>query len=111
GERIGLVEAGFKKGVTEMVQESRVSLLGSLISQTALALDNAQRYEVRQHALHREQTLREITDKMRAAISLEQLIKTTAEELSQHFMAEYALVDLGLDASTESLGQADNGQS
>ncbi len=55
----------------------------------------------------REQTIREITDKMRAATNLEQLVKTAAEELGQRFSAEYALVELGFETD---VGGGDNGQ-
>jgi GAF domain-containing protein len=47
----------------------------------------------------REQTIREITEKMRAATSLDQLIQTAAQELGQRFGAEYTLVELGIEDS------------
>ncbi len=54
--------------------------------------------ETRQHAA-REQAIREVTDRLRAATSLDTLIKTAAEELGRRFSADYARVDLGVDAS------------
>ena len=59
--------------------------------------------QVEQRA-RREQTIREITEKMRAATSLEHLIQTAAEELGRRFSAEYALVDFGIEST-----QAPNG--
>jgi hypothetical protein len=53
--------------------------------------------------------IREITEKMRAAINLEDLIKTTAKELGQHFSADYAFVELGLDTRAEAVEQPENG--
>jgi PAS domain S-box-containing protein len=47
--------------------------------------------------VERERTIREITDKMQTAVSLEELVKTVTQELSQRFSAEYVLVDLGTE--------------
>ena len=77
-ENIGLVEVGFKEKVDKTVQETQVKLLRTLIDQTAIALENAQRYEASQRAAYREQTIRQITEKMRAATSLDELVKTAA---------------------------------
>jgi PAS domain S-box-containing protein len=65
--------------------------------------------QVEQRA-RREQTIREITEKMRAATSLEQLVKTTAEELGQRFGAEFALVDLGVESNQVSNGKGNQGK-
>jgi len=52
-----------------------------------------------------EQTIREITEKMRSAVNLEQLVKITATELGQHLSAEYAMVDLGVDDTSSPSNQ------
>ncbi|OQY45743.1 MAG: hypothetical protein B6242_09530 [Anaerolineaceae bacterium 4572_78] len=44
----------------------------------------------------REKAIREITEKMRAATSLEELVKTAASELGQRFSAEHVVVELGV---------------
>ena len=56
----------------------------------------------------REQTIREITDKMRAATSLDQLLKTATEELGERLSAGHAVVELGLAAAMKS-GRQPNG--
>jgi PAS domain S-box-containing protein len=61
--------------------------------------------------VHREQTIREITEKMRAATSLEQLIKTATEELGERLAAGHALVELGLESDQTKQGSAGNGHS
>ncbi|MEM7033984.1 MAG: ammonium transporter [Chloroflexota bacterium] len=94
-ENIGLVEAGFKKGGSEQLIESRVSLLKSLINQNTIAMDNAERYEIRQKALRREQAIREITEKMQTAATVEQLVEMTTEALGSQFSADLAMVELG----------------
>ncbi len=108
-EHIGLVEVGFKEKVAVSVQESQVKLLRTLIDQTAIALENSQRYHTSQKMVWRERTIREITDKMRAAASLEQLVKTTAAELGQRFSVDYTLVELGVETGSTSQSEQDNG--
>ena len=44
----------------------------------------------------REQTIREIMEKMRAATSLEALVKTATEELGERLAAGHAVVELGI---------------
>ncbi len=108
-EHIGLVEVGFKEKVDVSVQESQVKLLRTLIDQTTIALESSQRFQASQKMAQRERTIREITDKMRAATSLEQLVKTTAAELGQRFSADYTLVELGVETGSASQSEQDNG--
>ena len=96
-ENIGLVEAGFNQNVQATIQDSQIKLLRAFIDQVALALDNAQRYEATQRAAHREQTIRQITERMRTATNLEQLVKTTAQELGERLSAGHAVLELGIE--------------
>jgi transcriptional regulator with GAF, ATPase, and Fis domain len=96
-ENVGVVEAGFNKNRQAFIQDSQIRLLGAFIDQTALALDNAQRYEASQRIARREQTIRQITEKMRTATSLDELVKTAAEELGERLSAGHAVVELGVE--------------
>ncbi|MCB0190314.1 MAG: PAS domain-containing protein [Anaerolineae bacterium] len=58
-----------------------------------------------QFRARREQTLREIAEKMRTATSLENLVKVTAEELGRSFSADYVLIDLDNDPPGENLNR------
>ncbi|NJN93163.1 MAG: PAS domain-containing protein [Anaerolineales bacterium] len=49
----------------------------------------------------REQTIRAITERMRTANNLEQLVKITAQELGQQLSAGHALVELGLETGPD----------
>jgi len=53
--------------------------------------------DTRQQAA-REQTIRELTEKMRATTSLQELVKTTARELGQHLSAGHTMVELGIES-------------
>jgi PAS domain S-box-containing protein len=61
----------------------------------------------------REKTIREITEKMQAATSLEQLVKITARELGQRLGAGHAVVEMGIEPQTDNLtsfpNQSNNG--
>lgn len=84
-------------------EEDQLLLMG-LCGQIAIAI-NHRRIEVeREHLLdeaerriRRERTIREITERMQAAPSLESLVKIAAEELGQRLSAGHALVELGLE--------------
>jgi len=68
-----------------------------LIDQAAIALESVQRYEASQKAALREQAIREITDNLRSASNLEELVQTVTTELGQYFSADYAMVELGVE--------------
>jgi PAS domain S-box-containing protein len=80
---IGLVEAGFNRGREAVIEEFQMKLLRAFIDQTALALESAQRYEASQKAARREEIIREITERIRNAVSVEDILKTTLTELSK----------------------------
>ena len=82
-ENIGLVEVGFNKNVKADVQESRLRMLRSLIDQTAVALESAQRYEASRKAANREQLLREITARVRGSADVDTVLRTTVLEVGK----------------------------
>ncbi len=79
-EHIGLVEAGFKDPRAR-IKDSHLRLLRAFIDQTALALDNAQRYEVSQRSARYEALIKEITTKVRASTDLDTILQTTVKEV------------------------------
>ncbi|MCP5078098.1 MAG: GAF domain-containing protein, partial [Psychromonas sp.] len=80
-ENIGLVEAGVNKNTQVSVKDSQIRLLKAFINQTALALDNANRYEASQKRAKREALIKEITTKVRASTDLDTILKTTVKEI------------------------------
>lgn len=84
-------------------------LLVGLCGQIAIAIETRRTEAERSRLLaeverraHREQTIREITERMRAANNLEQLVKITARELGQRLAAGHVVVELGLEPDTQS---------
>ncbi len=89
--------------------EENLAILWQIADQMAPAIERVHLFEQVQRRAHREQTIREITEKMRAATSMEQLVKITATEIGQRFSAAYTLVDLGTNSAAKN--QAKNGNS
>lgn len=94
-ENIGLVEAGFNKNTQRSISNPQVRLLKAFINQTALALDNAQRYEASQQRARREALIKEITTKVRASTDLDTILKTTVKEVGEAIGSRRAYIHLG----------------
>jgi GAF domain-containing protein len=93
-ENIGLIEAGFNKNTNKTIEEAQVRLLRAFIDQTALALDNAQRYEASQKAARREALIKEITTKVRASTNVDTILQTTVKELGDALDSQRVYVHL-----------------
>ena len=93
-ENIGLVEAGFNKSAQETIQESQIRLLKAFITQTALALDNAKRYEASQRRAHREALIKDISTKVLASTDLDTILRTTVKEVGDAIGGKRAYIHL-----------------
>ncbi|MCB0163397.1 MAG: GAF domain-containing protein [Anaerolineae bacterium] len=100
---IGVIEAGFKQKRLMQVPEDQIKLLQTFIDQTALALESAQRYEATQKAAQREKIIREVTEKIQNAVTVEDILKTTVLELSKIVGATQAGINLGTTLPQPSL--------
>jgi len=85
---------------TGAFSEEQLPFLWQIANQMATAMERSRLFEEAQRRAKREQTIREITEKMRAASSLEQLVKITATELGNRLAAGHAVVKLGLEKNT-----------
>jgi len=97
GQWIGYVN-GIYQQPTEF-QGPDVRRLVSLVGQAAVVVQAIQRLEETQRSAGRERTIREITEKMRTATNLEQLVKIATIELGEHLSAGHAVVELGFEKS------------
>ncbi len=77
--------------------EDDLAIVEAVVDQLAQTAESLRLFEDTRERAGREQVVREITEKMQAAVSLEDLIKTTAEELGHYFSLEYAAVELGIE--------------
>jgi K+-sensing histidine kinase KdpD len=69
----------------------------SLVGQAAIVLESHRLLAEAQRRAYREQVIREITEKMRAATNLEELIEVTGQEIGQRLSLAHAVVELGID--------------
>ena len=88
--------------------ERELALVEVVTEQMAQAAENIRLFDETRARAAREQSIREITDKLRAASSLEKLVKTAAEELGRRFSAEFALIELGVDTPAKRSVQPEN---
>jgi len=103
-ETVGLVEAGFNRGTKASITEAQIRLVNALISQTILAIDNANRYEQSQLATRREALIKEITAKVRSSANLDTILQTTVKEIGNAIANKRAYIHLA--AATQANGQA-----
>ena len=93
-ENIGLVEAGFNSDDSWSISEPQVRLLQAFVSQTALALDNARRYEASQRMTEREALTKEIINKIRASNDLDLILATTVQEVGRAIGSKRAVIQI-----------------
>ncbi|MFQ5436914.1 MAG: PAS domain-containing protein [Anaerolineae bacterium] len=75
---------------------------GNLIGFLAINRDITRRKQAQedtQRRAHREQTIRQITEKLQAAGTLESLVKTAAEELGERLSAGHVVLNLGIETN------------
>ena len=77
--------------------ELELALVQTVAEQVAQSAENLRLFEETRQRAGREQTIRQITDKMRTATNLNDLVKITAKELGQLFSTDYTLIELGVE--------------
>ncbi len=81
--------------------EEEITLLESLAEQLGIALEGARLYRDAQQRAGREQLTREITDKMRQATGVNEIIQTAVDELFHTLGTSRAFVKLGIFSPTD----------
>lgn len=74
-----------------------IALLKTIADQLGMALESARLYEEAQRRALRERLTREITDKMRRATSIEEIVRTVVDELFSVLHPSRTFVRLGAD--------------
>lgn len=86
---------GFKREESEHAwTEDELALVEAIAEQFALAAENLRLLDETQRRAARERLTREITDKMRRALSMEELVATAAQELAAVFGTQHTFVQL-----------------
>jgi len=77
-----------------------LALIGEILGQFSQAAENIRLTELNRRRAIQEQTIREITDKLRTASNLENLVAIATEALGKQLGATHARLDLGLGNSS-----------
>lgn len=80
--------------------EQQLALVQAITDQVAQTAENLRLFDETRERAGREATIREITDKLRAAPNLESLLEVGVQELSHYFSAAHARLELGVDPAT-----------
>ena len=77
--------------------EDDLAVIEAVADQLAQSAENLRLFEDTRQLASREQAIREISERLQAATSIEELVQTVANELGMYFSLEYAGVELGID--------------
>jgi PAS domain S-box-containing protein len=78
---IGILEVGYLRQERPVITPEEVRLLGSLADQLAVTIQNARLFEESQRRAAREQMLSTMTARIRAGLTLEQVLNATVQEI------------------------------
>jgi GAF domain-containing protein/HAMP domain-containing protein len=106
GDVIGVLDTYKPAEAGEWTLEE-VTLLETLADQLGIALESARLYRDTQRRAARERLTREITDKMRRAASVEDIVQAAVDELYRVLGASRTFVRLGAVSSAPEDGNAD----
>lgn len=90
--------------------EQDLALVEAVLDQVAQTAENLRLFEETRERASYEQTVRQITDKLRAAPNLDTLLETAARELGQRLGVRHTVLELGLKTGPL-VTNAQNGQS
>ncbi|HNT74976.1 MAG TPA: GAF domain-containing protein [Anaerolineae bacterium] len=108
GQIVGVIDARKRPGAGGWTQDELL-LLETLGEQLDPALDSARLYQSSQLLANRERFTREIADKMRRAVDMDDLIRTTVEEMAAVLDAPLTFVQLAQPAADEAAKQPAEG--
>jgi GAF domain-containing protein/HAMP domain-containing protein len=78
--------------------ERELALVEAVTEQIAQMAENLRLFEETRERAGREATIREITDKLRAAPTLDMLLETAARELGQRLGVRHTVLEMGVEA-------------
>ncbi len=100
GQVVGVLD--FRKSEnSEQWTDEETALLETLVDQLSVALESARLYQETQRRAARERLTREITDKMRRAASVEDIVQAAVDELHNELGTSRTFVRLGALSSQD----------
>ncbi len=97
GDVIGVL-GFYKESDGEVWSAEQVEVLQRLVDQLGAALESAQLFRETQRRAAREQAIRQVTEQVRRAVDVEQILRSTVTELARAMGAPRAYVRLGTEA-------------
>ena len=98
----------YKNEENPIIDEDDLALVEAVADQLAQTAESLRLFEETRQRAGREQVIREITNKLRTAPNLEQLLKIATTELSQRLSAAHAELELGLEGESTPGGNGQN---
>jgi GAF domain-containing protein/HAMP domain-containing protein len=111
-QTIGMINLVETEGQRQW-SELELTLVQVVADQLAQTAENLRLFEETRQRASREQTIREITDKLRVAPNLDILLETAARELGLRLGARHTVLEMGIETDTNRLdrhGPAKTGQ-
>ena len=96
GANVGTVQIHTSDPETIQNEDNRL-IIEAVMEQFGQTAESLRLFDETRRKADHEQLTREITDKMRSATNLSDLVRRTAEELNSRFSAQYTLIELGSD--------------
>ncbi len=82
-----------------------MAVIQAVADQVAQAAENLRLFEETRHRAGLEHTIREITDKLRAAPNLNRLLETAARELGQQLDVRHTILEMGIESGASQDGE------
>jgi len=98
---IGVLKIRTKDSDHKTWDEDDMAMIEAIVDQVAQTAENLRLFEDTRGRASREQIIRQITEKMRSATTMEELIQTAANGLGQQLNAGHVVLDLGLTSKEE----------
>jgi GAF domain-containing protein len=95
---IGVLKIG---AANDTWDEDVVAMVDAVVDQIAQTAENLRLFEETSNRAGREQTIREITDKLRAAPDIDSLLETAARELGGRLGVQRARLKLGREQGSD----------
>ncbi len=100
GKAIGTLQLHQLEGQdgAQQFTDEDLAIIETVLDQVAQAAENLRLFEETRERAGREQAIREITDKLRAAPNIDTLLETAARELGQRLGVRHTVLELGIEA-------------
>lgn len=106
--KIGTVQIHNRPGQNPWTEDD-LAIVNAVIDQLAQVADNLRLFDETREQASREQTIRQITDRLRSASNLNQLLDIATETLSQELSASHVRLKLGLETPPNPTEASNNG--